>query len=66
MKKEVEKTEVINDNSSQIGENEPLILSADNPEEPTQVGGKFVYNGLTITFSPTSLTVLHTRHTVLQ
>ncbi|XP_060748965.1 paralemmin-1-like [Tachysurus vachellii] len=36
MKKEVEKTEVINDNSSQIGENEPLILSADNPEEPTQ------------------------------
>ncbi|XP_026997547.2 paralemmin-1-like [Tachysurus fulvidraco] len=36
MKKEVEKTEVINDNSSQIGENKPLILFADNPEKPTQ------------------------------
>ncbi|KAG7335051.1 hypothetical protein KOW79_001647 [Hemibagrus wyckioides] len=35
-KKEEEKTEVINDESSQIGENEPSILSADNTEKPTQ------------------------------
>ncbi|KAK3520513.1 hypothetical protein QTP70_024125 [Hemibagrus guttatus] len=36
MKKEEEKTEIINDESSQTGENEPSILSVDNTEKPMQ------------------------------
>ncbi|MCJ8739384.1 hypothetical protein PDJAM_G00046510 [Pangasius djambal] len=36
MKKDVEKTEATNEESSQIGENEPSVHSADNTEKPAQ------------------------------
>lgn len=52
MKKEVEKTENMNEESSQIGENELSIHSVDNTEKPVQVGGKSQSICLTITFSP--------------
>lgn len=40
MKKDVEKTKNINEESTQIGKNELSIHSADKIEKPAQVGGK--------------------------
>lgn len=64
MKKEVEKTENRNEDSSLIGENEPSVHSADNIEKPVQVGGKSqsicLNNLLSVLCNQMSLAMLHT------